>query len=1180
MRKTLLTALMAGILPVLAVAKETPYPSSGSNGLHFIENKGQVHDQYNNPRNDIQFSIGSKGMTAFIGDGQIHYQFRRVINPGRIMDPKKMLDKNNRDEKAQMELYRMDVELIGANKHAEVVREQEQSFTNNFFRSHFTSRNSKGVRDYQLKAHAYDKITYKDIYPNIDWVIYVKNDKVEYEFVVKQGGNPANIKLKYSGATSLSINKDGSLTAVTPLGTVNEKAPFSFQADGRVVTSSYSLDGNILSFNVGDYTGTLTIDPTLTWGTYFGDTGLEEYKGVQYDGTGNIYLIGYTNSVTNMATVGAFAETNAGGNDILITKIAANGNLVWSTFFGSFAEEIGWGLHWNGTDLVFAGITDVFGDNDAYFGNINSTGDFSDFDWVHGDIGDDRGFSVTRDGSNMIYVGMWTTGDNLVGDVGQMTFGGGTYDGMLLQLDQGGSYNLSTFLGGAGDDAIISVYASPNNSIYVGGWTSSTTAIATSGVFQQFAGGGFDGFLGRYNTSLTKQMCTYWGGSADDNILAVTADGSNVPHVAGLTSSTTGISVSGWQSTLSGTEDMMVGKFTAAGMATWGTYYGGPGAEEAYAIGVDNSGNVFVGGATNSSTNVAMGGGYDLTFGGVTDGALIKFNSGGTPQWATYYGGAGLDQVNGVDPDNASFVYAAAYSESAADVALNTTIQLNYAGAGDAVAAKFADCTLPAQPGTITGSASVCAGSTQTYSITAVPGATSYTWILPSGWTGTSTTNSISVTVGTTGGTISVAAVNGCGTGTAQTLNVTVNPIPTATITPAGPTTFCQGGNVVLNASTGTGYSYAWFQGVTPVGTNSSSYTANASGNYTVQITANGCSATSSAVTVTVNPLPNATATSNSPVCAGQTINLDGGSTTPGATYSWLGPLVFGSGLEDPSISNAQAGNAGTYTLTVTANGCTNTATTNVVVTTGAPATPSAINGDISICANSTGNIYDVTNDPNAASYTWTLPTGWTGSSTTNSITTTAGAAGNVQISVAATNGCGTSAAQTLNVTVNPNPTATITQSGNTLTVTGTFTSYQWYDGSGAISGATSQSYTPTVSGNYYCIVTDANGCTATSNTITVTVSVNNVVKVSTVTLYPNPNTGSFTIEGAFASNDGKANVVIVDVAGRVVYEQQVLVNNGKVSARIDMTSSIAAGVYTIKVSSDAANAVMPFVKN
>lgn len=79
----------------------------------------------------------------------------------------------------------------------------------------------------------------------------------------------------------------------------------------------------------------------------------------------------------------------------------------------------------------------------------------------------------------------------------------------------------------------------------------------------------------------------------------------------------------------------------------------------------------------------------------------------------------------------------------------------------------------PAQPSAISGLSPACPSSVQTYSVPAVAGAVSYSWVLPAGWTGTSTTNSITVTTTTAGGTISVAAVNSCGqTGTAGTQTI------------------------------------------------------------------------------------------------------------------------------------------------------------------------------------------------------------------------------------------------------------------------------------------------------------------------------------------------------------------------------------------------------------------------
>ena len=111
----------------------------------------------------------------------------------------------------------------------------------------------------------------------------------------------------------------------------------------------------------------------------------------------------------------------------------------------------------------------------------------------------------------------------------------------------------------------------------------------------------------------------------------------------------------------------------------------------------------------------------------------------------------------------------------------------------------------PSQPGTISGTTTVCLGSgTQTYSISAVPNATSYTWSLPNGWTGNSTNTSISAIPGSNAqsGNISVTANNVCGSSLERTLAVIVNTVPTQPNTISGSTTVYIGsGTQIYNIS-------------------------------------------------------------------------------------------------------------------------------------------------------------------------------------------------------------------------------------------------------------------------------------------------------------------------------------------------------------------------------------------
>ncbi len=391
---------------------------------------------------------------------------------------------------------------------------------------------------------------------------------------------------------------------------------------------------------------------------------------------------------------------------------------------------------------------------------------------------------------------------------------------------------------------------------------------------------------------------------------------------------------------------------------------------------------------------------------------------------------------------------------------------------GDGLVVITPNAGAPAQPTSITGLASICAGSSQTYSISPVTGATSYTWTVPSGTTivtGQGTTT-ITITAGTTSGVISVYASNVCGNGPAQNLTVTINPQPTAN---AGPdTTLCTPNTVTLSASGGTFYSWSPATGLSsttipnPVASPTSTIT------YTVTVTnAGGCSATD-AITILVNATPPMAASSNpGTVCSGGlTVLVVAGANT----YVWSPGNMTGSSVTaNPTVTT-------TYTVTgTTLAGCTGTATVTVSVY--AATVISLTSNPSTVCAGGT-----VTLDASGAnSYTW-QPGNLSGQQVMVNPTST------TTYTVTGTDANGCTGTSTITATVYAAPVVTLVANPNSVCSGGTVAisangtnTYSWQPGN-----MTGQLVTvnPTSTTTYTVTGTDVNGCTGTS-TITITVN-------------------------------------------------------------------------------------------
>lgn len=412
-------------------------------------------------------------------------------------------------------------------------------------------------------------------------------------------------------------------------------------------------------------------------------------------------------------------------------------------------------------------------------------------------------------------------------------------------------------------------------------------------------------------------------------------------------------------------------------------------------------------------------------------------------------------------------------------------------------------CGIIGNAGTITGETVVCQGQQSVvYTVPEITHATSYTWTLPSGSTGSSTSNSITVNYGTSAksGTISVRGVNACSQSETSSVSITVNPLPTNAGVITGESSVCQGETAVTYT--------------VPTITHATEYV------WTLPTGATGSSTTNS-------------------------ITVDYGSSALSGDITVKGTNACGDGVS---------------------------ATLPITVSTPLSAI-GAISGPASVCVGQTAVTYQVPEVEHATSYSWTLPTGITGSSTTNSITVdVAMDAVDGEIAVKATNLCGDSQTATLQLTVHPLPsTPIITQDGANLQSDAT-SGNQWYNQNGIIMGETNQFYEPVSNGDYYVIVSSMGCQSAASNTINITFTqLHDTDAQHSIVLYPNPVVDELKLVNT--SPKAAIRIQIYDTNGKLMYQG---ILHDKLSVP---TTQFEPGTYLVHYGNEDANLVQKIIK-
>jgi hypothetical protein len=737
----------------------TPLFISAQNQLQktetcFIENKGQIIDQSGKINKDVLFIAEVNGGAIYVKSegisfSQIKAEDLKSSNSILLGNEKSKAELKSalskfKKEATQLEFYRLDMKFKNSNVEPEIKGLELLPDYNNYYLEHCP----EGI----THVRKFRKVYYENVYNKIDFVLYVNNNgRVQYDFIVRPGGKPQEINFAFYSAENIKLKDDGSLIIKTPFGDIEQGKPYTYQ--DKTIQSEFILNkDNSISFKVADYdlTKPLIIDPpTRIWGTYYQGGSTEDAYAVAVDSYDNVYMAGEAYSTTNIATTGSHQSTNGGYRDGFIVKFNSDGERQWGTYYGGSNYDQFYGLKIDASDNIYAAghtsSTNAIatagshqssyggGYSDAFLVKFNTSG-VRQWGTYYGGTNEDWCYSLDVDGSGNIYITGTTMSSNNIATAGshQSTYGGDYSDAFLAKFNSSGVRQWGTYYGvsgtgetsSPGTDVGISVSVDPSGYVYLAGFTYST-GLATAGSYQSSLAGESDAYIVKFNSSGVRQWATYYGGSDEEFASRIDNDASGNIYLSGLTFSTAGIATTdAHQTTHAGGElDGFLVKFNSSGARQWGTYYGGSDYEENAHIIVENDNKIHLVGGSYSTSGIATAGSHQSTYGGGWgDGFWVEFNSSGSRQWGTYYGGNGEDVVNHFCVDSNGDYYLCGSTTSSSNIATEDGHQTEV-GMGESAAflVKFGGET-PSNTITITDVSStwLCTGEAFTvdYSIT------------------------------------------------------------------------------------------------------------------------------------------------------------------------------------------------------------------------------------------------------------------------------------------------------------------------------------------------------------------------------------------------------------------------------------------------------------------------------
>ena len=536
-------------------------------------------------------------------------------------------------------------------------------------------------------ANTYKIVSLGKIYDGIYLRLKAHRDNIEKIFEIRPGADPEKIAVGIFGAKNIHVDNDsGELIIKTDLGNIRFTKPIAYQKEGKEivpVSVNYKIiSENTYSFEVKDYDvdKPLIIDPLLA-STYIGGKGKDSAQSIAIDFKGNIYVVGNTFSYDFPTTTGAYQISHDGKNsDAFILKMSQDlSTILASTFLGGsdydFAEGVAIDSEGN---IYVTGDTyssdfpttigsyqrQLQGGRDGFIAKISSDLSTLIASTLIGGNADDFSQTIITDSGGNIYISGFTFSKNFptTANAYQGSLSG-SRDIFISKFNNNLSKLLaSTLIGGYGEEFTTSILIDKEDSIYVAGGTNSANFPKTAGAYQtSYGGGSMDAFISKLNSDLSKLLAsTLLGGDNYDSIFGIAIDkDSNIYVTGSTTSSNFPTTQNAYKRYLSGSHDAFILKLNSQlSKLISSTLLGGSSYDSTYAITLDQNGNIYIAGDTESNDFPITVGAYQISHSGLREIFISKLNNTLSNLIAsTFLGGKREDYLADINIDPGGNVY-------------------------------------------------------------------------------------------------------------------------------------------------------------------------------------------------------------------------------------------------------------------------------------------------------------------------------------------------------------------------------------------------------------------------------------------------------------------------------------------------------------------------------------------